>query len=356
MREKKQPMYYHSIQRSEALKEILHESVSTGKADMLLLSGGVDSSALAALDRNIPAYTTSLKGLSERFDLKFAGRVAKHLKLNWVPVIVTQAEAVENLRPVIRINESYDIALLNDLALYIAINRAITDLGKANITVRSGEPADMLFRGYFATYFMNQTMLNYSIDREAASSLPLAKLETKTQIKVDYPYLSPKVKEFAKSLSIEDTMIYRNKPGDVWSIHTDNSEKLKGPPYPFGKLILRQAMFGILPQEVSLRIKTDIQFGSGTDTLKTYLRTLISPLERAAFEAEGFSFRNDEHAAMYKLYREEGLTPRPPIRGKEDICASCYGAVAKGTIYCVTCGAYPSNISFDVLRKIRVHP
>jgi len=352
MREKKQPMYYHSIQRSEVLKELLHESVSTGKADMLLLSGGVDSSALAALDPNIPAYTTSLKGPSERFDLKFAGKVAKHLKLNWVPVIVTQAEAVENLRPVIKINESYDIALLNDLALYMAINKAIVDLGRANITVRSGEPADILFRGYFATYFVNQSKLNDDIDREIASSLPLAKLEKKTKIRIEYPYLNPAVKEFAKSLNIEDTLTYREKPGDIWSTHTDNLDRLKGPPYPFGKLILRQAMFDILPQEVSLRIKTDIQFGSGTDTLKTYLRTLINPLERAAFEAEGFSFRNNEHVAMYKLYREEGLTPRPPIHGKEDICASCYGAVEKGTTYCRTCGACPSNISFDMLRKI----
>ncbi len=46
---------------------------------MLLFSGGLDSSALAALDPSIPAYTTSIKE-SEKHDLKFARRVAKHLK------------------------------------------------------------------------------------------------------------------------------------------------------------------------------------------------------------------------------------------------------------------------------------
>lgn len=354
MVERNRPVYYRPTQKSEMLRELLQESVASRKADALLLSGGIDSSALAALDRSIPAYTTSLKGASERFDLKFAGKVAKHLKLDWTPVVVTQEEAMNNLRPVVRINESYDLALLNDLALYIAINRAMVDLNSRVITVRSGEPADILFRGYFVSYEETRARLSADIDKQDPKVLPLSKLEGKTRVRVDYPYLNPRVREFAKQLSIDDTVLYRSIPGDVWSTHKDNPERLTGPPYPFGKLVLRQTMIDILPQEVSLRSKTDIQFGSGTDTLRAVLRKQIDPLEIVAFESEGFRFRNVEHAALYKIYRQEGLKPKVPIQGKQNECASCHGGVKQGSMSCDTCGAYPYNIPFDQLRTLRL--
>lgn len=353
MVEKNRPAYYKPTKKSEVLRELLQESVTSKRADVLLLSGGIDSSVLAALDRNVPAYTTSLKGSSEKFDLRFAGKVAKHLKLDWTPVVVTWSEAIENLRPIMRIRESYDTAILNDLALYIAINRAMDDLNIRAIRVRSGEPADMLFRGYVVTYEKTQDELNFSIDKQNPTELPLNMLERKTQVSMDYPYLDPKIKKFAKQLSHSDTVLYRSIPGDVWSTHRDNPERLTAPPYPFGKLVLRQTMIDILPQEVSLRSKTDIQFGSGTDALRAILRGQINPIEIAEFEGEGFRFRNVEHAALYKIYRQEGLKPKPPIRGKENECASCHGGVKQGSMSCDTCGAYPYNIHFDQLRNLR---
>jgi asparagine synthetase B (glutamine-hydrolysing) len=266
-------------------------------------------------------------------------------------VVVTQEEAIENLRLVIRINESYDTALLNDLALYLSINKAMTDLGKLNVVVRSGEPADMLFRGYTVTYKMRQSELNLDIDKLSSTNLPLASLERKTQIKMDYPYLDTNIKEFAKNLSKDENVVYRTRPGDVWSTHEENTDRLTMPPYPFGKLVLRQAMFDILPIEIVLRNKTDIQFGSGTDNLKAQLRETISPLERAAYEAEGFSFRDIVHAAMYKLFKKEGLHPRKLLTETETSCSSCHGAVEVGRNYCITCGSEHPNVSFDEIRK-----
>ncbi len=343
--------YLQPTQKSKRLRELLHNAVDTRQADLLLLSGGIDSGALAACAPTIPAYTMSLRGASERLDLRFARKVVKHLKLDWNPVVVTHEEALSNLKFVIRINESYDVALLNDLALYTAINRATVDFGTKSLTVRSGEPADIPFRGYFVTYELDQLRLNAYIDRTSAVTLPLAKLEQKTQIKTDYPYLDQKVIEFAKNISRDDTLILRAVPGDIWSTHKENPGKLITPPYPFGKLVLRQAMFAELPEEITIRSKTDIQFGSGTDTLKIALKATSA--ERASYEEEGLSFRDNVHAGMYKLYKNERLSPRRTIYGQEEECASCHGPVLKDAGYCMTCGSEHPNASFDEVRRLR---
>lgn len=335
---------------------MLREAVRGEKADFLLL-GGLDSSCLAALERKIPAITVGMQGMGEQLDLHYAKLTHKHLKMDWRPIIITKQDGIDNLRLVIRATRTYDTALLNDVALYIAVNRIIDLLGTRHITVRSGEPADTLFRGYNGTYFLEKSELNSGIDNSVERLMPLALLERSMGIKVDYPYMNTEVKAFAKTLEAEENVVARMIPGGIWDTHPDNvRNRRSGPWYPFGKMTLRRAFHNDLPSQVISRRKAEIQFGSGTDILRReYLPRTVDykeVMELKADSGEGeMYFRDRAHVAMYKIYRDEGFKPRAPLAG-ETKCDWCHGGIppkpdgTKGT-HCYTCGWDDADRSND---------
>src|SRR5689334_12670151 len=118
-----------------------------GAADALLLSGGVDSSLLAALDPGTPAVTVGLSGASA--DLVAARQVANALHLDWHPVELSRSAAMDRLAELVRLLNSYHLELLNDIPLYVGAMTA-RDFGAG--TIRTGEFADELFRGYVHLY------------------------------------------------------------------------------------------------------------------------------------------------------------------------------------------------------------
>lgn len=323
-------------QKSIELRELIR--VTTIKsADALLLSGGIDSSALAAMAPKVPAYTTSLEGT--RLDIKFAGMVARHLKLDWHPVVVSKEEAIFNLKETITVAERYDTALLNDVALYIAMKRAIADVGARR--TRSGEEADTLFRGYYHTYDGEDTAkeLNARPNRPA---LPLDKIESKLGIIIDYPYLDKDIKELAKTLSREDNILLQKTPG-AFLDKPPGKGTLESPLYVLGKVTLRQSMIGVLPYSIVSRPKTEIEFGSGMNSLTAYLRKIGTPELREELEdVKGMHFRSAAHVGLYVLFTEAGLKIRPPKEGEYG-CTWCGSGVQIGIKHCYTCGAWPSN-------------
>ncbi|HUC39147.1 MAG TPA: asparagine synthase-related protein [Candidatus Acidoferrum sp.] len=211
--------------------------------------------------------------------------------------------------------------------------------------MRSGEVADTYFRGYYHTYDGINTA--FEIGRlPIRPALPLDAVESKLGLTVDYPYLDPRVRNFAMTLSREENVITRDVPG-AFSDTPPGKGTLKNPAYILGKLALRRAMIGILPDEIVSRIKTEIEFGSGMANLRPYLRRQLGEGQREELEeTDGVHFRNNAHAGIYVLYREAGLKPKPPKEG-EYACTWCGGGVSFGpngdNKYCSTCGAYPAN-------------
>ena len=339
------------VEKARAVRTAIESA--TGKkhireAQIILLSGGLDSSICASLLPKIPTYTISLEGTRLYSDLRFAGRLVKHLRTEdlWHPIVVTEKEAAAGLRPIINITQSYDTALLNDLALIIAIQRAQEGLGK-DITVISGEPADNFFRGYHHTYEMSERRLVKDIDNITAETLPLAPFEKALGIRAVYPYLEPEVKDVARRFKRkEDNIIYRNKPGGVWDTHPDNPKRETGAPYPFGKFLLRAATADILPPVTSMRMKTDIQFGSGMVALESYLESMVAPEELASYKDEGLHLRSKSHAGMLWLLRDENVRLRKP--GKNEYpCHWCKSGVRNGSHHCRTCGGYPADATHE---------
>lgn len=103
--------HLQSIQR--AVLSSVRRRLNADKPFAFLLSGGVDSSLVAAisakiLGKPIRTFCCSLKGENEGTDLQFARQVAKHIGSNHTEVFFTPEEGLAAIPDVIRTIESWD--------------------------------------------------------------------------------------------------------------------------------------------------------------------------------------------------------------------------------------------------------
>lgn len=215
-------------------------------------------------------------------------------------------------------------------------------------TIRTGEFADELFRGYIHLYdyptdkFFQQVRLRAHEYRPPSLPVFAALGLTGT-----YPYQAYSVVSYGATLRREDNVL-----DVVCRLDGDHHTALKGgPPGPrlrrWGKAALRRAANGLLPDEIVARPKQDLEYGSGMVRLEEDLAGLVTAEEIADFEARGRRFMNGHraaHAGMYKLFHEAGLNPRPPSEQDERGCLGCGGAVRPSAgDHCATCGRYPAS-------------
>ncbi|MCI0723761.1 MAG: asparagine synthase-related protein, partial [Acidobacteria bacterium] len=114
-----------------------------------------------------------------------------------------------------------------------------------------------------------------------------------------------------------------------------------------GKKILREAFADLLPTEIACRVKTPIEFGSGSTALARVAVEAISDeefncaRERIA-QDDGVGLRDKEQYFYYRLYRQIFPAPRDQPRGMKT-CPECQGPVPRVDMtYCRLCGAYPT--------------
>lgn len=146
-------------------------------------------------------------------------------------------------------------------------------------------------------------------------------------IQAHLPYLDPAVREFALSLSRDDLVAERDG-------------------HRFGKKVLREAFADLLPEEITWRVKTPIEYGSGSHALQKFVADSVSDDEfetgriRLAGE-DGVSLRDKEQFFYYRMYKTISPPPREQMGGAKR-CTACGGAVERADQnYCRVCGAYP---------------
>lgn len=127
-------------QYSEQLRVMLQKILPERSADAILLSGGIDSSLLAALDPSPFAITVGYEGHSD--DLTAAQEVTEHLGLRWHRIAVTMAEMRSAMQRLVALTKSYDIGLLNDIPVLLGMEHAAQHGYRR---IRTGEAADFLF-------------------------------------------------------------------------------------------------------------------------------------------------------------------------------------------------------------------
>jgi asparagine synthase (glutamine-hydrolysing) len=318
--------------------------VENNPADALLLSGGIDSSVLAALDPKTPAITVVLEG--QGVDLRHAQEVTEYLGTPWYPIEITRVHALQDLREIMQLTGSYDPAINNDIPVYEGLKYAAS---RGYRTIRTGDAADTLFTGY--SYLQQEGINTREYLQGLIPQIRLAssRVGREMGMKMSYPYLYEEVLDFAQFLNPEDnTALLPFGAGD----YTQLSDPTQAIVSTWGKIPLRNAAYGLLPNEIIWRIKTDLQFGSGADTIENYLEDTVTVDEVEEMKRSGKKFWNKYHGKLYLMYQDMGLQPTPP-QGGEYSCPWCGGGILEGRGHCHTCGYHKSveNITTTFVKE-----
>jgi asparagine synthase (glutamine-hydrolysing) len=309
---------------SRTLKELLGAAVKKADAEALLLSGGLDTSILAALSGNQgkrkKAITVVFEGTRAR-DLDYAQTVAKMFQYEHHIIRLTETEALEKLPEVIEAVRSFDPALPNDVTIYAALQEAKSLGIKSVIT---GDGADELFAGYSYMHELSSDALRTYINTISKTMwFSSNTLGAFLGVDVKQPYLDKEIIDFA--LGVDPELKVQEKAGKN-----------------YGKWLLRKAFEAELG-EIAWRAKEPIEFGSGTTKLRAIISSKISDEE---FEKKKQDYRmdfmNKEHLYFYEIYRAVvGEIPKPRKSAKS-ICPLCKAELPQNKLHCKICGfCYP---------------
>jgi asparagine synthase (glutamine-hydrolysing) len=167
--------------KSNEIKQILLSNISnylngaiikrcntTERPIACLLSGGLDSSLIAALvsnyfkgssSRQIETYSIGLKG-SE--DIKYAKIVADYIGSKHTEIIVTEKEMFNSIPEVIKAIESYDTTTVRASIGNYLIGKYIASNSEAKV-IFNGDGSDELFGGYL---YMHKCLDDIDFDKE----------------------------------------------------------------------------------------------------------------------------------------------------------------------------------------------
>ncbi|HYH13174.1 MAG TPA: asparagine synthase-related protein [Thermomicrobiales bacterium] len=347
---------------ADRLQDALIAGIAARPADALLLSGGVDSSLLAAIatEQSGPtpvAITISLDSapiescpvhganlaVPCNSDHSAARDVAAWLSLNWQPIRITIEVAVEALLDLCLSLRSFDLGNLNNIALHVGTLRA-TRFGAERIW--TGDDADSLFGGY--RFLENRgDWRAYLDERIPTIRPPYTDIATITGATPVFPWLHPDVLRVARSLDRGDVLVdipVAERPGPPSFMDQFEHTAMDAETRTWGKVPLRRLAARHLPEDIAWRPKTDLEFGSGMCALESHLAGVVTPDDRGRLDHTGIRFFNDAHRGLYLRWLDAGGAIRPPGAG-EYACASCGGGVANGRSHCPTCGAWPANES-----------
>jgi asparagine synthase (glutamine-hydrolysing) len=309
------------------LRHLLERVVLSRPAEGILLSAGLDTSAIAAL-----AHAGGLRPVAVTVcwdasapDYGFATELAQRLGLEHRVLWADDHALLEAMPAVIAILRSFDpMELRNSAVQYLAL-RSLRESGVRSAWV--GDGADELFAGYSYMTAMEPDAL-WAYTRELASFMRFSATPLGDSLGVDVvsPYLERTLVDFAVGLS------------PVEKVGERDGER-------HGKWVLRLAMEDLLPARFVWRTKTPAEFGSGSTRLETaVLERLSEPdfedLRAEALKNDDVRLRDREQAFYYRLYRAQFGPPRAELG--EPRCPDCQAPLVNPrSRYCGRCGSYP---------------
>jgi len=284
----------------DRLLKAVNKRIETEKPFGIYLSGGLDSSIIAAITaEEVKEVDSFAVGMAGSEDLKYARLCAKHLGTNHHEYVYDLEEMLKVLPDVIYHLESFDAALVRSSVANYMLARLVGD--KAEV-VFSGEGADELFCGYPQFKDMNEKEANDEIV-EMLESLHNTGLQrgdrmSLTQgIKARVPFLDKDVVEYAMRIPV--SMKIGPKGQEKW--------------------ILRKAYEHMLPEEVVYRKKDKFSVGAGSSLkLAEVAEKTISDREFLEMKVTpaGHVLRSKEELMYYKIFKE--FYPEPSVENSID--------------------------------------
>ena len=295
------------------LKKRFAEAVSRNQAEGILFSGGLDSALVAAYSKDSKAISVGLESYGE--DRYYADKAVKSLKLDRYHRTVKIEEAIAVIPEVIKILESFDPAVPNDVTAYLGLKCA-TDMGIKSMM--TGDGSDEIFAGY--DFMLRIGDLEGYLNRMYfAMQFSSNKIGKALGIDIKQPFLDKNFMNFSQRIDVN--LKIRKENGQTW-----------------GKWILRKAFEGILPHEILWQSKRPLEIGSGMTELRKVIESRVSDEE---FE-EGkrkcpIRFWNKEHFYYYRVYRQVVGEIPAPKKGKK-ICECCGAGMDQSAFHCKVCG------------------
>lgn len=225
-----------------------------------LLSGGMDSSVISYLagkqykekygkDAKLRTYAI---GVGESSDIVNARLMAEHIGSEHIEVIVSLEEILDVLPTVIYCLEHFDPSLIRSAVANYMISRCAARDGYHILL--SGEGGDEIFCGYlFLKDYPVEDLRDKQLDilgyLHANASLRLDRMNACNSIKVVAPLISGELLEYSM-----------NRIHPKYKIYGSKGEKIE-------KWIFRKAFEGLLPDQITWRLKQEFSQGSGFASL-----------------------------------------------------------------------------------------
>ena len=304
------------------LVSMLRGSTRRNCSEALMLSGGLDSSVLAALAR--PNYSITIAYGASAPDVDYARKVAASLDLNHVLLILNDDAILELAESVIRELSTFDpMEVRNSIVALAGIRQAKSD-GFSNIM--TGDGCDELFAGYnyLSRYYGNLAKLESELERLwSVMHFSSKSLAVSEQMQVMTPFLDTEFASYAKSIPVSLKIgEYNNRT--------------------YGKFILRNCFAGKLGDLV-WREKMAQEAGAGVQRIEKLVDKI---LDNGKFQdhlhnavQEQVQLRSREHAFYYTIFRK--YYPRPSQEKCALRCPSCHGCFRLQGRFCRICGAFP---------------
>jgi asparagine synthase (glutamine-hydrolysing) len=273
------------LQIQQSLRSAVHKRLMSDVPLGVFLSGGLDSSIIAALVcEELDSVHSFAVGMEGSDDLQYARHVANYLGTQHHEYVFTFQEMLAILPEVIYLLESFDPALVRSAIP----NFFLSHLAHNHVTVvLSGEGADELYSGYdYLRRFKDETALQrelVEITRELHNR-NLQRLDRMTMahgLEGRVPFLDPEFIALSFSVPI-DQKVHGVSGVEKW--------------------ILRKAFEDMLPEQVVWRPKQ--KFSKGTGSAQIFERLAEAEISDQDFTAE-----------RLQIHKETGV----PIKSKEEL-------------------------------------
>ncbi len=310
---------------SKRLFDKLKEACDSCKADIISLSGGLDSTILAYyLKEKKPKAITIISKDFAANDLTYCQLASKEFDLPLTIINVDTTEILDAVKGTISILKNFnDIEIRNNLVMYLAIKWAKNHGHNRIIT---GDGADELFAGYNFLVKKPKEEIEREVQRICSiMHFPTQKIGKALGVTVESPYLDERIIEFAKSIPVN------------LKVKTEKDRK-------HGKWILRKTFERKIPPQIAWRDKSPMQDGAGTRGLTNLFNVMISDeiysKKQKKIEQEyRVTIRSKESLHYFEIYKNLHGFARN-AQSTETLCPYCHFNT-ENSKFCRMCGAFP---------------
>ncbi|MCW4016153.1 MAG: asparagine synthase-related protein [Candidatus Bathyarchaeota archaeon] len=321
----------NSIERiCSELRQLTDKVVQKNLTDGILFSGGLDTSIVAFVASKytkLEAFTVAFED-SPALDLKYAKLMADLLNMNQTVHVFGDEEMHSAIQDVIKVLKVFDpMDIRNSVAAYVGLKAAKENGIKG---VMTGDGLDELLGGYSWLFKFNEEELKEYLSNMwqvmQFTSVPMAK---SLGIVSKPPFIDLEFKSYA--YNVDPKLMIRSEHGKIW-----------------GKWIMRKAYEGHLPDEIVWRLKTPLEFGSGTSIFpKVFSKKLsdeyFQKKTKKYLDVDQVTIRDKEHLFYYEVFRSQFGVPSGVFKDAEGkqcpYCKSKGGNLKRN--FCKVCGAYP---------------